>query len=98
MAKQWHKVCSEDTKNDLNKFSQTENGLGESLKIDLKDKNINMESNSTGTSSNTFSANNFLKAMVDEHRHGNDRYISRIWQKFHPKENSNSSNKVTKAN
>ena len=31
-----------------------------------------------------FSAIQFLSAMADEHEHGNDRYIQKIWQKFHP--------------
>ena len=73
--------------------------LSESLKTNFEDNSINDKSNNTtGTASAKFSANNFLKAMVDEHRHGNDRYISRIWRKYHPGKNSNLSNKVTKAN
>ena len=31
-----------------------------------------------------FSAIQFLTSMADEHQHGNDRYIQKIWQKFHP--------------
>lgn len=31
-----------------------------------------------------FSAINFLYSMADEQRHGNDRYIQKIWQKFNP--------------
>ena len=31
-----------------------------------------------------FSAIQFLSSMADEHQHGNDRYIQKIWQKFHP--------------
>ena len=34
--------------------------------------------------SKKFSAINFLSSMADEHKHGNDRYIKKIWQKFHP--------------
>ena len=32
----------------------------------------------------TFSGIQFLFSMADEARHGNDRYIQKIWQKFHP--------------
>ncbi|TRY63786.1 hypothetical protein TCAL_03565 [Tigriopus californicus] len=28
----------------------------------------------------------FLKQMLDEHQHGNDRFIQTLWQKFHPNE------------
>ena len=31
-----------------------------------------------------FSAIQFLYSMADEQRHGNDRYIQKIWQKFNP--------------
>jgi hypothetical protein len=31
-----------------------------------------------------FSAIDFLYSMADEQRHGNDRYIQKIWQKFNP--------------
>ena len=31
-----------------------------------------------------FSAIHFLFSMADEQRHGNDRYIQKIWQKFNP--------------
>ena len=41
-----------------------------------------------------FSANNFLKAMVYEQRHGNDIYLAKIWRKFNPMQNFTSSQKV----
>lgn len=34
--------------------------------------------------SKDFSAIKFLYSMADEHKHGNDRYIKKIWQTFHP--------------
>ena len=83
MARQWHNVCSEDSDTDLNR-------IGESQIL-----SSGQEKSDNGVKEK-FSANNFLKSMVDEQRHGNDRYITKIWKKFHPEQLTNIDRKVTK--
>ena len=83
MARQWHNICSKDNDTDVNRISESQilsSGLSKSGNGGKK----------------KFSANNFLKSMVDEQRHGNDRYITKIWKKFHPEETSNTYKKVTR--
>ena len=83
LAKQWHNVCSEGNDTDLNRIGESQMLSSDPVKSgnDIREK---------------FSANNFLKSMVDEQRHGNDRYIAKIWKKFHPEERSNVDKKVTR--
>ena len=96
LAKQWDNVCTEEvTKDDLN---DTQNGFSKSLankrtKIHSKAGNKGYREGITPD----FSASNFLKSMIDEKRHGNDRYIKKIWNKFHPDEIQSIKNKVNKA-
>ena len=82
LAKQWHNVCSEGNDTDLNKIGESQILSSDPV-------------NSGNGVREKFSANNFLKSMVDEQRHGNDRYIAKIWKKFHPEERSNVDKKVT---
>lgn len=88
MAKQWHNVCAEDTNVDFNNASHSQSMLGVSSGIfNYGTGNLSKKMNGTQTTSSKFSANAFLKAMVHEQRHGNDIYLSKIWQKFHPEQN-----------
>ena len=82
MARQWHNVCSEGSDTDLNRIGESQ------ILSSGPEKGVN------GVKEK-FSANNFLKSMVDEQRHGNDRYITKIWKKFHP-EDTNIDRKVIK--
>ena len=95
LAKQWDNVCTEEvTQDDLN---ETQNGFSKSLAN--KGTKIHSEASNKGyREANTpdFSASNFLKSMIDEKRHGNDRYIKKIWNKFHPDEVQSTRNEVNK--
>ena len=87
-------MCTEDiSQDDLNK---NQNMLSFSL------ENTGTESRVEGGNGNprksetpNFSANNFLRSMIDEKRHGNDRYIKKIWHKFHPDQIHSPKNKVS---
>ena len=91
MAKQWNNICSEDATTDLNTFSSGQKSLSESLKNSIEGKDGLGGNNEKAK----FSADNFLKSMIDEQRHGNDRYIKKIWRKFHPEKNPGSAKKVS---
>ena len=95
LAKQWDNVCTEEvTQNDLN---DTQSGFSKSL-ANKGTKQHSEAGNKDYREANTpdFSASNFLKSMIDEKRHGNDRYIKKIWNKFHPDEVQSTRNKVNK--
>ena len=96
LAKQWHNVCSNTKKTDQNKSIQKESLFFKSFESLSNNHSNGIPNEAIQSSAEKFSATNFLKAMVDEHRNGNDRYISRIWHKFHPESNSDMDNKVTK--
>ena len=70
LAKQWNNVCVTDFD------SQNENKgfINEPGVVGSEDE----------TKNKTFSAFEFLFSMADQQRHGNDRYIKKIWQKFNP--------------
>lgn len=40
-------------------------------------------------SRSTSSASDLFAGMIDEHRHGNDRFLAAVWRRFHPKETLN---------
>ena len=75
LAKQWNNVCVTDFD------SQNENKgfINEPGVVGSEDE----------TKNKTFSAFEFLFSMADQQRHGNDRYIKKIWQIsiFRPREN-----------
>ena len=91
LAKQWNNICSEDAKTDLNTLSNSQKSLSGSFGNNIEGKDGRRGSNETSK----FSADNFLKSMIDEQRHGNDRYIKKIWRKFHPEEKPGSSKMVS---
>ena len=80
LAKQWNNVCSGNFNDTFNDISQSQSLSG-------------IDNHMPGKRSN-FSANNFLKAMVHEQRHGNDLYLAKIWRKFHPEQNYTTIKKV----
>ena len=96
LAKQWQNVCSTHNTNDPNKFIQKESLFSKSLEGVSSNHSNGIPNEAIQSSAEKFSAANFLKAMVDEHRNGNDRYISRIWHKFHSEANGDMDDKVTK--
>ena len=91
LAKQWDNVCTEEINHvDLN---ANHNFLSNSIEnIGTKPKPEDGSHKMPKTSD--FSANNFLLSMIDEKRHGNDRYIKKIWHKFHPNEVDSPKNEV----
>ena len=94
LAKQWDNVCTEEiSQDDLNK---SQNMFSNSIEnSDTKYYEEGANGNHRKSETPNFSANNFLRSMIDEKRHGNDRYIKKIWHKFHPNEIQSPKNKVS---
>ena len=85
-------MCTEEVTKDLNK---TQNSFGNSFENEMtKMYSKEVEESPRKLNKPSFSANSFLKSMVDEKRHGNDRYIKKIWNRFHPGEVQSLKNKV----
>ena len=92
LAKQWDNVCTEEVTKDLNK---TQNSFGNSFENEIaKMYSKEFEEIHSKLNKPRFSANSFLKSMIDEKRHGNDRYIKKIWNRFHPGEVQSLKNEV----
>ena len=91
LAKQWDNVCTEEISQvDLNTNQNLFSNSIEDKGIKTKSEDVSHEMPKTSD----FSANNFLLSMIDEKRHGNDRYIKKIWHKFHPNEVNSPKNEV----
>ena len=69
LAQQWNNVCVTDF-----------DALNESKGFIHQDAGRGKEK----AKNKTFSGFQFLFSMADQQRHGNDRYIKKIWQKFNP--------------
>ena len=70
LAQQWNNVCVTD-------FDEKSAQNGYLNEAETETANSN-------TRNKSFSTFQFLFSMADQQRHGNDRYIKKIWQKFNP--------------
>lgn len=80
IRKKWQTICME-------KGLKPEN-IGDSNLEKVIDGSDN-ENNDKSNKFNVKYVTNMLSAVYDEFVHGQDRYISRIWFKYHPEKNQN---------